>query len=425
MTSARAMVWSIASLSLALPALAAEAPRLPSEPIYQAGLAVHLRQPVVYRNEVMPGRDPARANKLYQRGLARQKAGDLAGAKRDLAAAAALAPDNAAIRASLGYAQSATGDLAAARAAFEQALARDPAMASLYAEIGYLDLRLDDKHGADRWFRSAVDRYAVAPASGAEANERAERIYRMRSEVGQIENDVDLGLYSVFRPGSKGPLNPTGRSLTQSQGGAEGAFRLPLGLGAGRTVQAFGRVLWGYKPDSVHILGNSYQAGIGLRVKPLGRQNLVLSMERLVSLGSAARDDWLARIGYSWSLGYGFEPFKTRWPFVLVYGDAALAFPSGPDLFLTGEIRVGESWRLGGHIALTPHLVLAGSRQEDGPVTTTLVEAGPGVGFKYYFDETAYRAFGASAEVVLQYRAKLAGNSTGTSGAAATMVLSF
>jgi hypothetical protein len=86
---------------------------------------------------------------------------------------------------------------------------------------------------------------------------------------------------------------------------------------------------------------------------------------------------------------------------------------------------VGESWRLGGHIALTPHLVLAGSRQEDGPVTTTLVEAGPGVGFKYYFDETAYRAFGASAEVVLQYRAKLAGNSTGTSGAAATMVLSF
>ena len=430
MTADRVIALSVVGIAVVLcgPAHSAnphDGRLLPSRPIFEARLAMHVRQPVVYRNDVLPDHDSARANALYQRGLARQKAGDLAGARRDLEAATALAPENAAIRASLGYVQSAAGDLEPARTAFQAALKRDPSMASLYAEIGYLDLRLGDNRDAARWFRTAADRYAAAPASSADAAARAERIYRMRSEVAQIEDDIDIGLYSVFRPGANGPLNPTGRSLTQSQGGLEGSVRLPLSIGPGRTIQAFGRVLWGYKPDSLHVLGDSYQGGFGLRIKPLASQNLVLSMERLVSLGSAARDDWLARAGYSWSLGYGFDPFKKRWPFILVYGDAALAFPTGPDLFLTGEIRLGESWRLGDRVSLTPHFVLAGSRQEDGAVTTTLIEGGPGVALKYYFDETTYRAFRASAEVVLQYRAKLAGSSTGTSGAAATMVLSF
>jgi tetratricopeptide (TPR) repeat protein len=411
--------------------------RLASLPLYHAGVLAPLKQRAMYRDDVLPtAMSPEResdrraeANALYSQGLALQKAGDLAGARDRFEQALALEPGNIAIRSSLGYVLYAEGDLEAARAAFQAVLERDPGSVLLYDELGYLNLRLGDEKQADRWFRQAIDhRQAAQAATPEDAEARDERVYRLRSEVAQIENDADLTLYSMFRRGAGAPgaPNPSGRSLTQSQGGLEGAYRLPVpGLGAGRTIQAFGRVLWGYQTNSIRIRSESYQGGVGLRVKPLASQNLVFSFERLVSLGSAARDDWLARAGYSWALGYGFDPFKTSWPVVMVYGDAALAFPTGPDLFLSGEVRAGQSWRLGDHMAITPHLAVLGSRQEDGTVTTTLVEGGPGVSLKYYFDESEYRAFGASAEVLVQYRAKLGGNSTGASGAVATVVLSF
>ena len=406
-------------------------------PVFRSGIFAPLVQRVVFKDDVLADNDDAtmpngerttHANDLYQQGLRQQKAGDLTSARESFAAALRDDPDSTVIRASLGYALSTAGDLKGARAVFEETVRRDPSATMLYDELGYLNLRLGDEAAADRWFRKAIDTHRQeALTDPKEIAARDQRVYRLRSEVEQIENGFEATLYSVFRRGSgNGAPNPTGRSLTQSQGGAEAAYRLPIpGLGHGRTVHVFGRVLWGYKPDSLRIRGNSYQGGIGVRAKPFASQNLVLSFERLVSLGSAARDDWLARIGYSWSLGAGFDPFRTSWPYVTVYGDAALAFPTGPDLFLTGEVRAGQSWRIGERFSVTPHLVVVGSRQEDGPVTTRLIEAGPGIALKYYFDDNAYRAFGANAEVLVQYRAKLGGNSTGTSGAAATVVVSF
>ena len=406
-------------------------------PVFRTGVLAPLLQHVVYREDVVadvdgattPGSDRiARANDLYQQGLRQQKTGDLEAARASFAAALRDDPDSTIIRASLGYALSAAGNLKGARAVFDETVRRDPSATMLYDELGYLNLRLGDERAADSWFRKAIDAHRQETLTDPkETPARDERIYRLRGEVAQIENDVDATLYSVFRQGSgNGAPNPTGRSLTQSQGGTEAAYRLPIpGLGHGRTIQAFGRVLWGYKPDSLRIRSNSYQGGVGIRAKPFASQNLVLSFERLVSLGSAARDDWLARIGYSWSLGTGFDPFRASWPYVTVYGDAALAFPTGPDLFLTGEIRAGQSWRIGDRFSVTPHLVVVGSRQEDGAVTTRLIETGPGISLKYYFGDSAYRAFGANAEVLVQYRAKLGGNSTGTSGAAATFVVSF
>jgi hypothetical protein len=406
-------------------------------PVFRAGVLAPLVERVVFKDDVLANgagtTTPSdgqitRANNLYQQGLKEQKAGDLNAARASFAAALRDNTDSTVIRASLGYVLLKTGDLNGARAVFEETVRRDPSAIMLYDELGYLNLRLGDEEAADRWFRKAIDAHRQETLSDPkEITARDERVYRLRSEVAQIENTFDGTLYSVFRQGSgNGAPNPTGRSLTQSQGGVEAAYRLPIpGLGHGRMIQAFGRVLWGYKPDSLRIRGNSYQGGIGIRAKPLASQNLVLSFERLVSLGSAARDDWLARIGYSWSLGTSFDPFRTSWPYVTVYGDAALAFPTGPDLFLTGEVRAGQSWRIGERFSVTPHIVIVGSRQEDGPVTTRLIEAGPGIALKYYFDDSAYRAFGANAEVLLQYRAKLGGNSTGTSGAAATLVMSF
>ncbi len=348
----------------------------PRFPVFDGGLSIPLGHRVVYREDVVAGDGAvtegrtSRANALYQRGLKQQEAGDLDGARKSFEAALMEDPGSTVIRASLGYVLYAAGDLKAARAVFEETVRRDPSATALFDELGYLNLRLGEPAAADGWFRRAIDAHRrEQPSTPADAEARDERVYRLRSEVREIENRFDGTLYSLIRRGSGNAApNPTGRSLTQSQGGAEGAYRLPIdGLGQGRMVQVFGRVLWGYRRDSLHIRGNSYQGGVGIRAKPLASQNLILSFERLVSLGSAARDDWLARIGYSWSTGTGFEPFRKSWPYLSVYGDAALAFPSGPDLFLTGELRAGQSWRLGSRVSVTPHVVLAGSRQEDGP----------------------------------------------------------
>lgn len=332
-------------------------------------------------------------------------------------AQAATAYDHAA----MGFAAYDAGDYAAAAEAFEHALATRPDLVIVAAQLGYAYRKLGRNDDAARAFRQAM-----AEAVEMDADDR----HRLRREVQILENRLDFSLYHVHREAAipDHQLSLAGPTLTQSQSGAELAW-IPPGIGFrdGRVLRLGGRLLWGYDGTSLDPRGESVQAGLGLSYKPLADHNLVIGAERLIGIGADARDDWMLRAGYSWVRGYGPDFARKRWTYLTFYGEAAVIDPADPDLLLAAEVRGGRSFRLTGDgygpaLTLTPHLVLAASRQKDSFAATELLEAGPGMSLKLHFADTPASAHGGSMDIVLQYRAKLAGNSAGGSGLMLTLV---
>lgn len=362
------------------------------------------------------GRD---AESAYRDGLTAYEQGDFRAAEAAILEAIAERPGDRRFWMSLGYARLKAGALGAAEKAFRRAALIDEDAAA-WQEAAYAGRRLGHNREAAQAFRNGL---ATLRREGP-AEPRTE--YRLRSEIAALENPFDAVFYSAFRLGSGegGAIDPSGRTTSQSQGGAEASARLPgIGFRNGRTVTLFGRVLWGYEGAGLRLREDSLQGGVGLRVKPFSSHNLALSAERLFSLGAAARDDWMARLSFSWDRGASFDPFASGWTYLSFYGDVALVLPG--DLYLSGEIRAGRTFRLGGRWALTPHLLVAAARREETDVVADLFEAGSGLSLKLLFRESEYHAFRASAEILLQYRGRLGGHRPDDSSLAATMVMSF
>ncbi|RMF08708.1 MAG: hypothetical protein D6763_09470 [Alphaproteobacteria bacterium] len=94
------------------------------------------------------------------------------------------------------------------------------------------------------------------------------------------------------------------------------------------------------------------------------------------------------------------------------------------------EGRYGRSFRIAGGssgpgLVLTPHITAATVLQHDDFNTTTLAELGAGASLKLWFADTPVSAHAASAEMLLQWRGKVAGDSAGPSGFVATLAIQF
>ena len=330
-------------------------------------------------------------------------------------------PETAYSLASKGYDAYAAKDYSAAARAFEGSLALDPDQPTLAAQLAYTHKTLGDNRKAARWFRHAVA-YSDGPVD-----------YSLRREVQFAENSLDASAYMVWRDNALdgSALAAAGPSLTQSQGGVEGTWTPPvIGDRNGRKLRVFGRILWGFEGNTLNVQKESYQAGLGIRYRPFREHNLVLTGERLVSIGDFARDDWMLRASYSWDKGFRYYPKRDSWDYITFYADAAVIEPASPDVFLLTEGRYGRSFRIAGGEygagwVLTPHITTAAMMQHDDFSTTTLVEAGGGLSLKLWFADSPARAHSASAELLIQWRGKIAGDSAGPSGFLSTLVLQF
>lgn len=338
-----------------------------------------------------------------------------------MAGSAPPPPETAFSQAQKGYDAYASGDFQAAAAAFQRSLALNLEQPVLAAQLGYTYKELGRSRDAAKSFRDSITRT------------KGEADYHLRREVEVLENRFDATAYVIWRENAlDGPaLAAAGPSLTQSQGGAELAWTPPrIGYRKGRKLQLFGRFLWGFEGDTFNVQDESYQAGFGLRYRPLTEHNLVLTAERLVGVGDYARDNWMLRASYSWDRGYAYQPKETSWDYLTFYADAAVIDPADPDLFLLAEGRYGRSFRIAGGgtgpgWVLTPHATASTVLQHDSFNTTTLVEAGAGASLKLWFADTAYVAHAASAELLVQWRGKIAGDSAGPSGFIATLVFLY
>ncbi|MAU42136.1 MAG: hypothetical protein CMF31_11015 [Kordiimonas sp.] len=72
-----------------------------------------------------------------------------------------------------------------------------------------------------------------------------------------------------------------------------------------------------------------------------------------------------------------------------------------------------------------PHALINANWQDDPFNTTHLVEAGPGISIKHWFNERKHEAYRSSAELIVQYRVKVTGDSAAGSGWTATLLVSF
>jgi tetratricopeptide (TPR) repeat protein len=354
------------------------------------------------------------------RAAAWSQAGYLAVARQDNVAAIsrfqrsiALAPPGRDLLLQLGYAQAAALHWQEAVRTLQQAQAMGDGSPRLFQDIGYAARHAGDPGVAAHWFRQALDE--------GETLDRTRQL-ALKQEVEWLEDRFDMSVYSAFRGNAvrRTALNPLERSVLQSQGGL-GLRYIPPGLGreVGRFAALTGRLLWSWDRGSFAIPSASWQGGLGVSLRPLASDNLVIGAERLIAIGRDARNDWLLRAGYSWSHMADTSP----WPDATLYFDAALIDPASPDILTTGDVQLGKRITTYPWLRLWPHIVLSGNWQDDDYGSISLLEAGPGLTTTLSFDEGRYRAYRASLDISLQYRVKLAGSSIGRSGPLLTISL--
>ncbi len=312
--------------------------------------------------------------------------------------------------AKLGFDAYNAADYETATRYFEQVLKITPYNRKIRLQLAYTYKMTGQNSLAIRQFEAAIDHSDDDNAS-----------FALRREVEQLENRFEVNGYVIYRDESSG-TRQLGADLTQSQAGIEVSYQ-PENVGSnnGRKFQIYARLLAGMEQDRFEFNPDSYQAAMGLRLKPFSNHNLVLSAERLVRMGDFARNDWMVRAGYSLDHGTDYREDKTKWWSYSLYFDAALIDPASPDIFLTSQITSGYNMTVAEGLVLQPRLTSLVSWQKDSFRRASLFEAGPGVNLRYHFNDTKYEAYRSYIDLTIEYRIKLSGNSIGSSG----LVISF
>lgn len=159
------------------------------------------------------------------------------------------------------------------------------------------------------------------------------------------------------------------------------------------------------------------QSSLGLRWKPLGKYNLVLTAERLIKLGKLSTDDTLLRIGYSTDRGTDLNPVDTFWLYYTLFTEAAY-FIDQERSVLSGEGRLGFSHTL---VPQIPNFFISlfgvvNAQRDSAAIQPAAVAGGAGLAGRYWFREDRYRAPASWIDLSLQHRSRMSdsGRNTGT-----------
>lgn len=225
--------------------------------------------------------------------------------------AVTLEPQNDTYTLALGYALHQAGDRKEAIRTLEIVATRNPDYLNIPRDLGYMCMKESDNKEAVAWFRKAIDEAPLYPQRTEKEILTVQKdVYRMRSEVRSINNRYDFSGYLTYRSNDTvGTASILRGGLLQSQGGIEFGYQPPkIDFRSGRIFQVTSRLLWNTQPGSLRIASGSLQAGLGVRYKPFGSQNLFLSGERIFKIGDATSSGWLGRGMYSWSYGQDLRP---------------------------------------------------------------------------------------------------------------------
>ena len=375
-----------------------------------------------------------------QRGQIRQRLGKSQLAEADFAAALRLGGLPLKLEVAL---LSDTGRKQEARQNFIRGLDAGAFSELADLDVAYLATRVGDDEKALEAFGLADRAGKLAGAAFSDAGFSATRQGRDREAASYFKRTIDAveGLELRMAPqllfetrravetvsrtsGVIASLNHVGAGTAASAGTAPGsansgglqagveAYWRPFGYQNGRTVEVFGRPFQTLQDRAGGATGSAtVQGTVGVRWKPLTSQNLVFSLGRLVKIGSDSSNDWLVQTAYSAGMGTDLRVDVPSWWTAQGYGEVG-RYIQREQTYAVASAQLGRSFRLdqaNTKMVLFPHLTLNADYNSLSPEKTA-VGMGPGLNFRYWFNDDFYTAPRSFVDLSLQYRFKLQGD---------------
>lgn len=312
----------------------------------------------------------------------------------------------------IAYLASGVGDDELALPYYEKAEAAGELKGRAYLDAAYAAKRRFRNAEAVEFFKAGID---AADAGEIELDPQYK--FGLRREVADITRTwgayltVTYGAVGVAPSSTTAPTPSGGRNVGQI--GAEVYWRPPeIGYRNGALVEVFARAFQTIYDERGGQTGpETLQGLVGVRWKPFSDWNLIFEGARLVKLGSASREDWLARAAFSAGQGTDLNVVDPHWTTWQVYGEADRFFETAQNVAVF-EGRVGESFRLDAisdKLVATPFLALGGS-YDSSFANPGALGTGPGFALRYWFREDKYAAPRSYVDMNVQYRFKLAGD---------------
>lgn len=287
---------------------------------------------------------------------------------------------------------------------FTEAQARGDAPPTMWLDAGYSAQRLRDKKLATSHFTKVID---AARAGAPEIS--AETVFQVRRA--NADMDREWGAFASIFYGASNTVSATLADRTGvTQVGGEVYWRPDLPLG-GAAVTAFARgFITVAGPNNVDTGGKTAQAWVGLQLKPLSSQNLVLEASRMVGIGELARDDWMFRSAWSTSAGLDPRLNPGRRLMYSAYLEGARMMDIGQNLAFA-DLRLGHTFDVSpeGRLLVAP-FVGAVYSYDNKADPASAVGVGPGLVARTFFRNSTYQAAKSYVDVTLQYRTRLSGH---------------
>lgn len=321
---------------------------------------------------------------------------------------------------------STAGDDALALPYYERAAAAGELGGRAYLDAAYVAKRQFRNAEAVDFFKAGID-----AADAGEIAVDPQYLFGLRREVADLTRTwgayltLTYGAVGVAPSSATAPTPSGGRNVAQL--GGEVYWRPPeIGYRNGALVEVFARAFETVYDERGGRTGpDTLQGFVGVRWKPFSEWNLIFEGARAIKLGSASREDWLARAAFSAGEGTDLNVVDPHWRTWQVYGEADRYFDAAQNIGVF-EGRFGESFRvdpISDRLVATPFLALGGS-YDSSFADPGALGAGPGFALRYWFREDKYTAPRSYVDMNVQYRFKLAGDNRAR-GLFAGMTLSY
>lgn len=326
--------------------------------------------------------------------------------------AVALAPQEPEWRRQLADALGPAGQAREARDLYEGLLAATPGDEALLQQLTYTSQQQGDSVAARAYARQSID--ALDAADGgvlaltpAETDTRY-NLRRLHEELGRRwVLSADLLSGSALAAAATGS-NPGERFRSYFQ--AEAEYRPGAGRWFARPVlTGYARVFAGGGEEESALPVYSPMLALGLRLRPLATQDVVLAVEQQLPLdhGPDTEADVMLRASATLFGGGRYsnewQPRPAGWLTQGLYLDAAW-FVEAERSVLTADYRLGWHEKLGHGRTLEPYGHLQYSVSDDGAARSEDSRVGVGLRWHLWWGETLYDAWPHKAVLGLEYQ---------------------
>jgi hypothetical protein len=304
------------------------------------------------------------------------------------------------------------GDSRVAFGQFEKAEATGKLSAEATADAAFAAAQTHRNTLAAQYFERAIDA-GLAPAGDSQVV-TPQQLEDWRSGHAEVtrnwgfEATLSYGASGV-QPGLGAP--PVPGISNDWLAGIEAYWR-PFGSLGDRMLELYVRGYESFGGKSEGASGaQTLQAIVGVRAKPFEQVDAVVALERIFPIGSAATNDWLARLAYSGGFGTERRLDQPSWWTMQTYAETGY-YLDNKSGYATGSLELGRTYRIdrvSPRWTVFPFAVI-GADYDSSIDHSFPVGAGFGISTRYWFRDSRYDTPRSFFDASLQYRWRIAGD---------------